>query len=110
MNNIFPEPILNLPKADIPIDGLEAYISQGENHQILYMKFSKDYILSEHSHYEQWGVVLEGEIRLTINGVEKLYCKGDRYFIPKGASHFGKIYAGYSDISFFNEKNRYQVI
>lgn len=28
MNQIFPEPIRNLPKADIPLDGLTAYLSQ----------------------------------------------------------------------------------
>jgi hypothetical protein len=29
-------------------------------------------------------------------------------FIPKGAKHSAKIYAGYADVSFFNEKDRYK--
>jgi len=32
MNEIFPKPILNLPKAEIPYDGVEAYLSQGKNY------------------------------------------------------------------------------
>ena len=43
----------------------------------------------------------------TINGKTKIYSKGDRYFIPKGIIHSGKIFAGYADITLFNEKDRY---
>jgi len=44
---------------------------------------------------------------MTINGVEKTYIKGDRYFIPKGIKHSAKIYAGYADITYFDQKDRY---
>jgi hypothetical protein len=30
MYNIFPEPIIKLPKADMPFGGYEAYISQAD--------------------------------------------------------------------------------
>ncbi|MHC4343855.1 MAG: cupin domain-containing protein [Planctomycetota bacterium] len=108
MSEIFPEPIRNLPLADVPLDGLKAYLSQAEEHQILFMQFSEDVELPEHSHDSQWGVVLEGKIDFTIDGVERTYSKGDRMFIPKGAKHSAKIYAGYADISFFNQKDRYK--
>jgi glyoxylate utilization-related uncharacterized protein len=108
MSEIFPQPITNLPEADIPLGGLKAYICQVENHQILFMQFSEDAEVPEHSHESQWGVVLEGKLDLTIDGVERTYSKGDRVFIPKGAKHSAKICAGYADISFFNEKNRYK--
>lgn len=104
---IFPDPIQNLPEADIPLDGLKAYLSQSENHQIIFMQFEKDVLLPEHSHESQYGIVLEGKIELTINGVKNTFIKGDRYFIPKGVPHSGKIYAGYADITFFNQKDRY---
>ena len=38
MTSIFPEPILNLPEADIPLEGIKAYLSQGENYQIIFME------------------------------------------------------------------------
>ena len=108
MSEVFPEPIRNLPEADIPLNGIKAYLSQAENHQILFMEFSEDVEVPEHSHEAQWGVVVAGKIDLTIDGVEQTYIKGDSVFIPKGAKHSGKIYAGYADITFFNQKDRYK--
>ncbi len=107
MKEIFPDPITNLPRADIPLNGLTAYLSQSETHQILFMQFEEDIELPEHSHESQWGIVLDGRIDLTVDGVVKTYVKGDRYFIPAGVKHSAKIYPGYTDITFFNEKDRY---
>jgi quercetin dioxygenase-like cupin family protein len=109
MSEIFPEPIRNLPEADIPLKGIKAYLSQSENHQIIFMEFAEDVDLPEHSHADQWGIVLEGRIDLVMEGVKRTYTKGDRYFIPAGTKHSGKIYAGYADITFFNEQDRYKV-
>lgn len=105
----FPEPILNLPEADIPFKGVKAYLSQAENHQLIFMEFSEDVDLPEHEHESQWGVVLEGRIDLVINGVRHSYKKGDRYFIPSGVKHSGNIFAGYADITYFNQKDRYKI-
>ena len=102
MKNIFPDPILNLPEADIPIDGIRAYLSQAPDHQLIFMQFEKDVDLPEHSHAAQVGFVLRGKIELTIEGIENEFKKGDIYFIPENVKHSGKIYAGYADITFFN--------
>jgi quercetin dioxygenase-like cupin family protein len=109
MSEIFPKPIRNLPEADIPLEGIKAYLSQSDTHQIIFMEFEKDVDLSEHSHAAQIGIVLEGQIDLTIEGKKKTYTKGDRYFIPEGVLHSGKIYAGYADITFFDEPDRYSM-
>ena len=108
MSNIFPEPIRKLSEANIPLNGLKAYLSQSKNHQIIFMEFTEDVELPEHSHESQWGIVLEGKIDLTIDGVKQTYSKGDSVFIPKGAKHSAKIYAGYADITFFNQPDRYK--
>lgn len=107
MAKIFPEPILNLPEADIPLKGITAYLCQGENQQIIFMEFAEDVDLPEHAHAGQWGIVLEGEIELTIGGKTNRYRKGDRYYIPEGVAHSGKIFAGYADITYFDQKDRY---
>lgn len=109
MTGVFPEPIRNLPEADVPIKGIKAYLSQAKNHQIIFMEFELDADLPEHSHAAQVGIVLEGRIDLVIDGKEKTYTKGDRYYIPEGVKHSGRIYAGYADITFFNEPNRYSM-
>lgn len=108
MSNIFPEVISSLPQANLPISGATAYLNQGNGNQILFMEFKEDVELTEHSHEEQWGIVLEGQINLKFDRVEKTYNKGDRYFIPSGVKHSGKIFAGYADITFFNQPDRYQ--
>lgn len=108
MSAFFPEFITKLPEADIPLEGLKAYLSQGANHQIVFMAFEKDVELAEHSHASQYGIVLEGKIDLVIDGISHTFVKGDRYVIPEGVTHSGKIYAGYADVSFFDEADRYQ--
>ena len=107
MSGVFPDPIKNLPEADIPLDGINAYLSQSDTHQIIFMEFAKDVELPEHSHAAQIGIVLEGKIDLTIGGKKETYSKSDRYYIPEGVVHSGKIYAGYADITFFDEPDRY---
>ena len=107
MSEVFPDPIKNLPEADIPLEGITAYLSQSDTHQIIFMEFAKDVELPEHSHAAQIGIVLEGKIELTIGGKKETYTKGDRYYIPEGVLHLGKIYAGYVDITLFNEPDRY---
>lgn len=108
MTDLFPKPITGLPQANIPLKGLNAYLSQGTDHQIIFMEFSEDVVIAEHFHESQWAVVLEGKIEMLIDGVKKTFTKGDRYFIPSGIKHSAKIYAGYADITFFNQADRYQ--
>jgi quercetin dioxygenase-like cupin family protein len=108
MEEIFPEPIRNLPEADIPLNGIKAYLSQSASHQIIFMQFNQDVDLPEHAHAAQVGFVLEGRIDLLIAGESHTYLPGDRYYIPAGVVHSGKIHAGYVDITFFDEARRYQ--
>ncbi len=109
MKTIFPETIQSLPEADIPIEGVQAFLSQAAKHQIIFMQFAKDVNLPEHAHNAQVGFVLAGRIELVINGKPCSYGKGEVYHIPKDVPHSGKIFAGYADITFFDEPNRYAV-
>ena len=106
---LFPEPIVNLPRADIPLPGVKAYLAQGESHQIVFMEFAEDAVVPDHAHGAQWGVVMAGTIMLTVAGEERSYGAGEHYFIPAGAVHAAKISAGYADISFFAERDRYHI-
>lgn len=108
MPHLFPDPVLKLPEADIPVEGLTAYLSQGENHQIVFMDFHADVELPEHSHESQWEIVLEGRADVWIDHIKHTFKKGDRFFIPRGITHSAKIYRGYASIVFFNQKERYR--
>jgi len=109
MANVFPEPVMSLPEADIPLKGVKAYLSQAETHQIIFMEFAEDTLVPEHSHESQWKIVLEGRVELSMDGAKRIYSKGDRFFIPKGVKHSARVFAGYSAIAFFKQADRYQV-
>ena len=108
MSSIFPDPILNLPEAEIPLEGVKAYLFQGDKSQIIFMEFEKDTFVPEHSHESQWEIVLEGVVDYYENGIKNTYKRGDRFYIPKGTKHSAQVYAGYSSIAFFNQKERYK--
>jgi quercetin dioxygenase-like cupin family protein len=108
MADVFPEAIKNLPEADIPVPGLEAYLSQGPDHQVIFMAFREDAQIPQHAHEAQWSVVLEDRVDLEIEGIRRTYGKGDRIFVPAGARHAARIYAGYADITVFDQMNRYK--
>jgi len=105
----FPEILTTLPRPDIPVEGLDAYLIQGNSQQVIIMSFDKDTEVPGHSHEAQWGVVLDGRIELCINGNTQFFRKGDSYFIPEGTVHSAKIKKGYKDITIFNQKDRYRV-
>jgi len=98
---------LIVPQADMPIENIKAYLLQGESQQVLFMEFEDDIEIPEHSHAAQWGVILDGEIELTIENKLHHLKKGDTYFIPSGAMHSARIKKGYKDITVFNQKDRY---
>lgn len=108
MKEIFPEVIRKLPKADIPIPGLTAFLSQDEKHQITFFFFAEDVDVPSHSHGAQWIVVLNGEMILTVEGKEHFLSKGDRFLILPGETHSAKIKAGYASMEFFADKDRYK--
>lgn len=106
--DFFPDIITDLPRADILIEGLDAYLLQSNNQQVVFMCFENDVEVPEHTHEAQWGVVLEGEIALTINGIMKVFRKGDTYAIPKDVPHSARIKGRYKDVTLFNQKDRYK--
>lgn len=108
MKSIFPKMILNLSEADVDIDGAKLYLVNGENEQVVFMEFEKNVEIQEHSHESQFEIVLEGMVDYFEDGLKQTYRKGDRFFVPKGKKHSAKIYAGYSSIAFFNQRDRYK--
>ena len=73
----FPEMITRLPQADVPVSGVQGFISQGPGHQVLFIELQTGTIIPPHAHGDQWGVVVHGEMEGTV-GRE-----------PKGENGFG---------------------
>jgi len=107
--NEFPTVITALPEADIPFKDAKAWILQGENCQLIFFEMQPTVIVPEHSHnYPQWGMLIEGEMKLTINDKTKTINKGDEYLIPAQAKHYATFQTKSRVMDFFLEKTRYR--
>ncbi len=105
----FPAFVRSLPEADLSLDGLRGWLFQGDLGQILFNESDMELTIPEHSHGDQWGVVIDGKIDLTIGVHVQTYSRGDTYFIPDGTPHQARIYPGYRAIDYFADRNRYRL-
>ncbi|NHJ02632.1 MAG: cupin domain-containing protein [Candidatus Heimdallarchaeota archaeon] len=96
-----------LPEADIPFKGINAWIAQGSNFQIVFLDINPITSIPPHTHGEQFGVVLEGEMSLTIGEKTNKYVKGDTYHIPRGVEHKAEFHTQFKALDFFEDSNRY---
>ena len=90
MASIFPKPIVSLPEVDIAFEGVKAYVSQGENEQVVFIEFEKTTDIPEHSHESQWEIVLEGKVDYFEEGVKHTYRKGGPVFCSQRKKAFCK--------------------
>lgn len=106
---VYPDFFDSLPQADIPVDGIEGKLLQGMEHQVILFDVKKKSLIPAHSHSPQWGVVIEGEMRLEMKGEKFLLVRGDSYFIPEGVEHSAEVSDDFKAVDIFFEKSRYKV-
>lgn len=104
----FPDVITSLPEADISFPGVRGWISQARDHQIVFIDIEPIGEVLPHSHGEQWGVVVQGRMELTIGDDTRVYEPGDHYHIPAGVVHKAKFLSHVQVIDFFADADRYQ--
>jgi quercetin dioxygenase-like cupin family protein len=104
----FPEIIRNLPVADAPFKDIALFLLRGPTASLTFVEASADSEVPMHAHGAQWGVVVAGELVLTISGVTRTYRPGQEYLIPAGVPHAAKLPAGVRVIDFFDDPNRYR--
>ncbi len=100
----YPEIIQTLPEIDIALPGVKGYLMQGTDKQIAFFELDTIADIPLHSHGSQWGIVVEGEMDLTINGITRTYRKGDSYFIKEGEVHAAVFKQKTFAIDFFEDK------
>lgn len=105
---LYPEMISNLPEIEVPIPGVRGWLLQGERHQVVFFEIEAGTQIPPHSHCSQWGIMVEGEISLTIAGQTRVYVKGDRYFIPAGEVHAATFPSRVNVIDVFDDSARYR--
>ncbi len=97
--------------ADIGLPGVRAWISQATDHQVVFFDIAPvpNCAIPPHSHGEQWGIVVEGEMELTIGGETKRYKPGDTYHVPAGVVHSARFLTHFRAIDVFADTERYKV-
>jgi len=106
--DIYPEMILGLPEIETPLPGIRGRLIQGERTQAVFFDIAGGSRVPPHSHCAQWGLVIEGEMALTIGGETGIYRKGDRYFIPNGAVHSAEFPTRVFVLDVFDDPARYK--
>jgi len=105
----YPKIVTSLPEADIPFKGLKGWILQGEAQQVLFLEIEAIGQVTEHAHSAQFGMILDGEMSLTIGGETRRYKKGDTYYIPAGTPHSAVFHSKVFVVDLFDEPARYKI-
>ncbi len=105
----YPECIKKLPKIKHSMEGVEGWLAQGKDFQIVFFAIEPTAKIPPHSHAAQFGTVMNGEMRLTIGDETRVYRKGDTYHIPEGVVHHAVFNSPVLAMDFFADANRYEV-
>jgi len=97
----FPDFIRGLTDARLDFDGLHGWRLSGEQGVVMFMAATKDVHVPTHHHDAQWGIVIAGEMELTINDETRIYRAGETHFIPAGVDHEARIRAGWRGVYVF---------
>ena len=104
----YPDFITGLPQVEVPKAGVRGWLSQASDHQVVFFEIEPIGEIPPHSHGEQWGIVVEGEMELTIGGETQRYRPGDSYYIPAGVEHSATFLTHFRAIDVFADADRYK--
>jgi len=106
---VYPDMIRGLPEIDIKLEGVRGWLLQNDSKQVVFFDIQPVGEVPSHSHCAQWGIMLDGEMSLTIGEETKTYRKGDQYFIPEGTIHSARFKSRVNVIDIFDAPDRYQI-
>ena len=104
---LYPDVVTSLPEADIPFTGVQGWLSQGADHQVVFFDIAPIGEVPTHAHGDQWGVVLDGELELTMNGETRVVGPGETYFVPADVEHSAAFRAQTRIIDVFGDVDHY---
>ena len=79
----FPNIVRSLPEADAPFRDITLWLLRGPTASLIFVEASADSEVPEHSHEAQWGIVVAGELVLTIGGTTRTYRPGEGTRCPR---------------------------
>lgn len=101
----FPAAIRSLPYANL--SGADVFVHDNGSTQVLFMEVPADrppVRVPTHEHGVEWGVVVEGEIEMTLGGDVEAHPAGSTHLIPAGQPHSFLFRPGTSSIHYFAER------
>ncbi len=107
----FPKFFADLPELDAPFDpaAVTARAIAGPEALAVFFEIHQDTSIAPHSHGDQWGMVIDGELHLKLEGEPRIFHPGESYDIPAGTVHSAFIPAGTRLLDVFAEPDRYKV-
>jgi quercetin dioxygenase-like cupin family protein len=105
---VFPDFFAKLPEADVAFTGAEVRLLRGPAASAIFVVAREHMEVPSHTHAAQWGIVVDGEMRLTIGGRTGTYRRGDSYLVPAGTPHRATLRAGTQVIDVFDDPDRYR--
>jgi quercetin dioxygenase-like cupin family protein len=74
-----------------PLDGIQMSVLSGGRMMANWVRIEPGAVVPDHAHpHEQLGLVLEGEIDMTIDGETRRLGPGSAYVVPGGVRHAGQ--------------------
>ena len=104
----YPAMIESLPDVDVPLEGVRGKLLQAGDKQVVFFEIEPIGAIPLHRHGAQWGIVVEGEMDLTIGDETRTYRAGDSYYIPGGVTHGATFKTPFKAIDIFEEADRYR--
>ena len=102
VDTCFPPFVENWPVAELAYEGLSGRVMKNPSGWMMFMSADCDVVVPEHRHGAQWGLVLAGEMDLTISGETRTYRAGESHYIPAGIAHEAVLYAGWRGLYVFS--------
>ncbi len=87
ISELLPPEILSLPRVEVPIAGVDGFCLKNDEKQVVFFVFEEGVSFPDHSHPEQKGILISGEMTIEVDGQTNLYQSGDHYNIPAGVNH-----------------------
>ena len=105
----YPEFFKSLPEIDIPVEGVRGWLIQGQERQVVFFELPEGLEVPAHTHGAQWGMVIDGEMRLTAGDETRVLKKGDSYIVPAGVVHSAVFLTMVHAVDVFADPDRYKI-
>lgn len=106
----YPEFIERLPQADVNFPGAEARLISGARGQVAFWRFEEGGSVPAHRHGAQIGIVLSGQVVLTVEGATKTWNAGEVFSIHENEEHSATVAPGTCVVEVYREANRHREI